>query len=171
MAPSASAYHSKSIMRLARVIDNYVYQNKCGHVFIDSLDVHLPDGNIFRPDLVVITKENAGLVNWNRGIYGVPDMVVEVISRSTRLKDMTVKKDSYEACGVKEYWIVDPSFKTVDVFLLNDGKYTHDEYIYYDAEEFQMLTDEEKADVKNEVKVSIFEDCFVKLEDIFSYEF
>ena len=149
----------------------YARKHKCGKVFTDSLEVHLPDGNIFRPDLIVMTKENAGLINWNRGIHGVPDMVVEVLSRSTRVKDTTVKKNSYEACGVKEYWIVDPYMKVVDVFLLQDGKYNHDgEYIYYDEEEFQYLTEEEKADVKTEVKVSIFEDCFVKLEDIFSYE-
>lgn len=97
-APSASAYHSRSIMRLASVIDNYAYKNKCGHVFIDSLEVHLPDGNIFRPDLIVMTKENAGIINWNRGIYGVPDMVVEVISRSI-FEDCFVKLEdifSYE---------------------------------------------------------------------------
>ena len=173
MAPSASAYHSDSIGEIYFAIKSYLNKHKCGKVFIDSLEVHLPDGNIFRPDLIVITKENAGLVNWNRGIYGVPDMVVEVLSRATRKKDLTSKKDSYEACGVKEYWIVDPYMKVVDVFLLHDGKYKLDEeYVYYeDEEEFQMLTDEEKSNVKDEVKVSIFEDCFVKLADIFSYEF
>lgn len=172
MAPSASAYHSKSTMRVARVIDNYVFDNKCGHVFIDSLEVHLPDGNIFRPDLIVITKENAGLVNWNRGIYGVPDMVVEVLSRSTKIMDLTTKKDSYEACGIKEYWVVDPFARTVDVFLLENEKYKLDEeYIYYDDEEFNELTDEEKAEVKTEIKLSIFPDCVVKLADIFSYNF
>ena len=170
MTPSASAYHSSSITQLAMIINWYAYQNKCGRVFTDSLEVHLPDGNVFRPDLIVMTKENAGLINWNRGIYGVPDMVVEVLSRSTRKIDLTVKKDSYEACGVKEYWIVDPLYCSVDVYLLRDGKYFLDgEYIYYNEEELQELTDEQKAEVKTEIKLSIFEDCVVKLEDIFSY--
>ena len=172
MAPSASAYHSNSINELAATITIYVRQHKCGKVFTDSLDLHLPDGNVFRPDLIVITKENAGLVNWNRGIYGVPDMVVEVLSRSTRKIDLTSKKDSYEACGVKEYWIVEPISRVVDVYLLRDGKYFLDEsYAHYNEEEFNELTDEEKAEVKTEIKLSIFEDCFVKLEDIFSYSF
>lgn len=172
MAPSASAYHSSSITQMATIINSYAYQHKCGKVFTDSLEVHLPDGNIFRPDLIVITKENLGLINWNRGIYGVPDMVVEVLSRSSRKMDLTVKKDSYEACGVKEYWIVDTFSRIVDVYLLQDGKYKLDEeYVYYNDEEFQELNDDEKADVKTEIKVSIFEDCFVKLSDIFSYEF
>ena len=172
MAPSASAYHSNSINELAATITIYVRQHKCGKVFTDSLDLHLPDGNIFRPDLIVITKENAGLVNWNRGIYGVPDMVVEILSRSTRKIDLTVKKDSYEKNGVKEYWIVDPLMKAVDVYLLRDGKYFLDEsYVLFDDEEFEQLTDEEKAAVKTEIKLSIFPDCVVKLADIFSYDF
>ena len=172
MAPSASAYHSNSINELAATITIYVRQHKCGKVFTDSLDLHLPDGNIFRPDLIVITKENAGLVNWNRGIYGVPDMVVEVLSRSTKIMDLTTKKDSYEGCGVKEYWVVDPFARTVDVFILENEKYKLDnEYIYYDDEEFSELADEEKAEVKTEIKLSIFPDCVVKLADIFSYDF
>ena len=171
MTPSASAYHSSSITRLTSMIDNYVFKNKCGRVFVDSLEVHLPDGNVFRPDLIVMTSENLGLINWNRGIYGVPDMVVEVLSRSTKNIDLTIKKDSYEACGVKEYWIVDPLYRSVDVYLLKDGKYFLDgEYNHYTEEEFQDLSDEEKANAKSEIKVSIFEDCFVKLSDIFSYE-
>lgn len=172
MAPSASAYHSDSIGEIYYAIKSYLNKNKCGKIFIDSLEVHLPDGNIFRPDLIVMTKENAGLINWNRGIYGIPDMVVEVLSKSTRKIDLTVKKDSYEACGVKEYWIVDPYMKVIDVYLLQDDKYKLDEeYIYYEDEEFNQLTDEEKANVKSEIKLSIFENCVVKLEDIFSYDF
>ena len=171
MAPSASAYHSRSLTRLSTAIDYYAFTNKCGHVFNDSLDLHLPDGNVFRPDLIVVTKENAGLINWNRGIYGVPDMVVEVLSKSTGKLDIGAKKDSYEACGVKEYWIVDPFRKVVDVYLLRDEKYYLDEeYVYYTPEEFADLNDEEKANIKSEIKLTIFEDCIVKLEDIFSYE-
>ena len=169
MAPSASAFHSRSITRLSTIIDSYVFKNKCGHVFTDSLDLHLPDGNIVRPDLIVITKENAGLVNWNRGIYGVPDMVVEIISRSSKNRDLNTKKDMYEANGIKEYWIIDPFFKSVMVYLLRDGKYFLDnEYIYFeDKEEFEEMPEEDKAKVKSEITLSIFPELTVKLEDIF----
>ena len=62
-------------------------------------------------------------------------------------------------------------YRSVDVYLLKDGKYFLDgEYNHYTEEEFQDLSDEEKANAKSEIKVSIFEDCFVKLSDIFSYE-
>ncbi len=170
MSPSVPLNHSGIIFRLGMLIGNYVIANKCGYVFPDDVDVHLPDGNLFKPDLVVVKKENEGILNWHGAIYGVPDMVVEVLSRSTRKKDLTIKKDIYESNGVKEYWIIDPWVKAVDVYILRDGKFELDgEYFKYDADELKELTDEEKADVKPEIKVSIFEDCMVTVADIFSW--
>ena len=170
MAPSAGAYHNRTLFKLGIIIGQYTIQKNCGYVFTDGLDVHLPDGNLFKPDLIVVKKENAAIINWQKGIYGVPDMVVEVLSKSTRKKDLTVKKDIYESNGVKEYWIIDPYAKVVDVYVLRDGKFEFDdEYPKYDADEWSLLTDEEKAAVKSDIKVSIFDDLFVKVDDIFSW--
>ena len=170
MAPAAPLEHSNFIIELATTIKIYLRRNNCGYVFPDDVDVHLPDGNVFQPDLVVITGENFGIINWESAIYGVPDMVVEVLSKSTRRKDITVKKDIYEANGVKEYWIIDPLMKAVDVYLLRDGKYfLDDEYVLYNEKEMDLLTDEEKSNIRTKIKVSIFEDCTVNLEDIFAW--
>ena len=170
MAPSAGAYHNNVMGGLYTLISVYVRNNKIGYVFTDSLDVYLPDGNLFKPDLTVVKYENAAIINWQSGIYGVPDMVVEVLSKSTKKKDLTVKKDIYEKNGVKEYWIIDPWAKGVTVYLLRDGKFElDDEYFKYDADEWAMLDDEEKAAVKPEIKVSIFDDLFIKVDDIFSW--
>ena len=170
MSPSAPLNHSGIIFRLGMLIGNYVIAKKCGYVFPDDVDVHLPDGSLFKPDLVVVKKENEGILNWHGAIYGVPDMVVEVLSRSTRKKDLTIKKDIYESNGVKEYWVIDPWVKAVDVYILRDGKFELDgEYFKYAADEWKELTDEEKAEVKPEIKVSIFEDCMVTVADIFSW--
>ena len=169
-APMAAPTHSAIIMCLSARIFDYVVMKKNAYVFTDNIDVHLPDGNLFRPDLVVVTNENAKIVDWKKGIYGVPDMVVEVLSPSTRQKDLTIKKDIYESNGVREYWIIDPYIKAVDVYLLQDGKYKLAEsYVKYSDFDFENLTDEEKAAVKNEVKVLIFDDLFVNLDDIFSW--
>ena len=171
MAPSAGAYHNDIMGELYSTIRLYVRKNNLGYVFTDSLDVHLPDGNLFKPDLIVVKKENAAIINWQKGIYGVPDMVVEVLSRSTRKKDLTIKKDIYESNGVKEYWIVDPRAKSVDVYILRDGKFELDDsYFKYTADEWKNLDEEEKASVKKEIKVGIFDDLFVNVDDIFSWE-
>ena len=172
MAPMPKLFHSGVVMRLAAKIFNYLEEKKCGYVFTDNVDVYFPDGNLFNPDLVVVTSENVGIMDWHGSINGVPDMVVEVLSRSTRKKDLTIKKDIYEKNGVKEYWIVDPLAKSVDVYILRDGKYFLDEsYFKYTADELENLNDEEKAAVKPEIKVSIFDDLFVKVDDIFSWGF
>lgn len=172
MSPSANAYHNNIMGGIYTLISMYVRQNKLGHVFTNSVDVYLPDGNIFKPDLVVVKKENAAIINWQGGIHGVPDMVVEVLSRSTRRKDLTIKKDAYESNGVKEYWIVDPYMKSVDVYILQDGKYKLDNsYTKYTAYDWEGLNDEEKSEAKFEIKVSLFDDLVIKLDDIFSWGF
>ena len=170
MAAMAILTHSGIIMHLSNKIFSYVVANKCGYVFPDNVDVHFPDGNLFRPDLTVITAENKKILNWKGAIRGVPDMVVEVLSRSTKNNDLTIKKDIYESNGVKEYWIVDPWVKSVTVYILRDGKFVFDnEYFKYDADEWAMLDDDEKAAYKSEIKVSIFDDLFIKIDDIFSW--
>ena len=168
MAPSAGAYHNNIMGGLYFVIRNYLRQHKNGNVFTDSLDVHLPDGNLFKPDLFIVKSENADIINWSGAVYGVPDMVVEVLSKSTRKNDLTIKKDIYESNGVKEYWIIDPWAKIVTVYLLRDGKFElDDEYIQYTKGEWDNLSDEERAAAKFDIKLSIFDDCTVNINDIF----
>ena len=168
MAPSATSFHNNSMGRMHTIINSYCYQNKNGYAFTDSLDINFPDGSIYRPDLIVVKKENASIIDWEGVINGAPDMVVEIISKSTKNRDYTTKKDTYEKYGVKEYWIVDPFIKSVSVYLLRDGKYELDgEYIYYTEKEFSQLNDEEKATVKTEVTLSIFPELKIPLKNIF----
>ena len=170
MSAMAFLNHSGIIMRLSSRIFNYVDLNQCGYVFTDNIDVYLPDGNLFRPDVTVITKENAGILNWKGAVRGVPDMVVEVLSRSTRKNDLTIKKDAYESNGVKEYWIIDPLAKAVDVYILRDGKFILDEsYFKCSPDELELMSEEEKNALKSEIKVSIFDDLFIKVDDIFGW--
>lgn len=58
-------------------------------------------------------------------IVGVPDLVVEIISKATVRKDKIVKFHRYERAGVKEYWIVDPLNETIAVYVLEEGRFRH----------------------------------------------
>ncbi len=171
MSPAANTGHNGIIMRLCMSIGGHCEENNdCGYIFSDSVDVHLPDGNIFRPDFTVVLKENEKILDWKGNINGVPDMVVEVLSKSTMKRDLTIKKDIYERNGVKVYWIVNPFVKSVTVYLLKDGKYfLDDEYIYFDDAEYSRLNDREKAEVKFEVPVHLFEGFNIKLAYIFKW--
>ena len=170
MAPAPNPTHGRVIGRLYNFIDNYFDANDSGYVFGDNTDVYFPDGTLLKPDLSVVTEKNSAIIDWLRGIRGVPDMVVEVLSKSTKKKDLTIKKDIYEAQGVREYWIVDPYMKAISVYLLQDGKYfLDDEYILFDEPDLDLLTEEEKADVKHEVPVSILGGLKIPLKYIFKW--
>ena len=170
MAPAASLEHGYIVGRLYFVFVNYFLIHKNGYVHMDNTDVHFSDGSLYKPDLSVVLKSNEKILAGQKNIYGAPDMVVEVLSYSTRNRDLTIKKDTYEAQGVREYWIVDPWAKSVTVYLLKDGKYfLDDRYILFGEKDLEKLDDEEKADVKTEVPVSIAEGLSVPLEFIFSW--
>ena len=128
------------------------------NVFFDEDNHYIPDEVIVcNPDIV---EEDA--------IHGTPDLVVEIISKSIAIKDRMDKFVTYEKSGVKEYWIVDPFIKSVEVYLLKDGKFQRSGiYQYYTDEEYEELTKLQKADAKFEIKVSLYDDFVVQLKDIF----
>ncbi len=170
MAPSAAPTHGGVIMRLGMIIGGYLDANNLGYVFADDVDVHFPDGSLYKPDLVVILEKNSAIIDWRRGIFGVPDMVVEILSYSTRRNDITIKKDTYEVQGVREYWIIDTWAKIVDVYLLRDGKYfLSDEYMLPSDDDLKSMTDEERAAIKSEISVSILDGLKVPLSYIFKW--
>ena len=166
MAPSPTCEHNTVDTNLIIIFGNYCRKNKCGRVFGDNIDVHLPDGNLVMPDLSVVCDRS--ILKEEGTIYGVPDLIVEILSRSTAKRDIGIKKAIYERNGVKEYWIVNRWAKTVEVYLLKDGKFDLD-YIYqvYKPIELERITEQERSGLKFEIKVSIFEDLLVDVHDIF----
>lgn len=101
--------------------------------FIAPFDVLLPLGDeadedvrdVVQPDVLVVCDENK--LNDKR-CRGAPDWVIEVLSPSTSLKDMHVKRKSYELHGVREYWVIHPTDRWVMVYVLDgQGKYGHPE--------------------------------------------
>ena len=170
MAPAPTLDHTDIIGRIHFLFVNYFLIHKNGYVYHDSADVHFSDGSLYKPDLCVVLKSNEKILAGRKAIFGAPDMVVEVLSYSTRKKDLTVKKDTYEAQGVREYWIIDPWAKIVDVYLLRDGKYfLSGEYMLPDEKDLEFMTDAERAEVKSEVPVSIVDGLTIPLEFVFSW--
>ena len=168
MSPSGTIGHNTVIGNLYWIFKNYFKEHKNGRVFTDSLDVHLEDGEVYMPDVKVI-KNYTVLSNIDT-IHVVPDFVAEVLSKSTRKYDIGEKKDIYEKHGVSEYWTIEPIQKSIDVYHLIDGKYKLDNvYQLYTEKEWSQLTDRQKAEAKFEIKVSIFDDLIVKVEDVFEW--
>lgn len=82
---------------------------------ISPIDVQLDcdDRTIVEPDVVVVCDRDKII---NRCIYGAPDFVIEVLSKSSIKKDSVLKLQKYMNAGVREYWIIDPEHKRVVVY-------------------------------------------------------
>ncbi|WP_052329855.1 Uma2 family endonuclease [Thermicanus aegyptius] len=93
-----------------------------GEILLAPLDVHFDEENIVQPDLIYIRRERMEIIR-DGYIFGVPDLVVEIMSESTGKRDKTIKKKLYERFGVKEYWVVDPVYRLVEQFVLDNGRY------------------------------------------------
>ena len=174
MAASPNWGHVNITANLIGTIGVYARINKLGVAVADNFDVHFPDGSLFRPDFIFVSSANEKLFldNESTTLHGVPDMVAEIFSRSTMKRDMGIKKDTYERNGVKEYWIINPWSRSIEVYLLREGKYFLDE-VYHNCSEDELneMTDEERAAVKFEMPVNVLDGFKVKIKNIFNWYF
>ena len=93
-----------------------------GQVFNAPIDLQLSDWDIVQPDLVVVLRENRIITPTK--IKGIPDLVIEILSSSSRDYDRQLKRQLYEQSAVPEYWIVDPDDQNVRLFRLQpEGSY------------------------------------------------
>ncbi len=122
MSPAPLVNHQGLIMKLSSQLFFHCEENKLGEVFTSPIDVYLNNKNAFQPDIIFISKDNNSIVKED-GIYGAPDVIVEVLSPGTSRSDLTKKKPAYEKAGVKEYWVVDPKTKLAIGFRQMKGKF------------------------------------------------
>jgi len=125
MSPSPTPKHQALIVEITTQLGIYLRSSPVGQAF-PEVDVHLgkgPDGGdlVYRPDIVFIRSER--LEEIRDHISGPPDVVVEIISSSSRRYDSETKKDDYERCSVREYWLIDPERKTMTFYRLQDERY------------------------------------------------
>ena len=114
MVPSPRPTHQKIVVALAFTIREYVQEHDLGEVLVAPLDVVLSDEDVLQPDILFISKQRMGIVT-EQNIKGPPDLVVEVLSPGTADRDRTIKRARYLRFGVREYWIVDPGTRTIEV--------------------------------------------------------
>lgn len=111
-----NSVHQAFVGQVYRKLADYIDKKRGTCVPMASpLDVQLDcdEKTMVQPDIMVVCDRD----KFQRGVvYGAPDLVVEVLSRSTRRKDMMLKLSKYEAAGVREYWLVDPDKRKVIVY-------------------------------------------------------
>lgn len=149
---SPTNIHQLLAVQIWKTIESYI-RKKGGNCipFVAPADVQLDcdDKTMVQPDVFVVCDRSKVI---KRCTYGAPDLIVEILSPSTRKKDISIKLKKYIGAGVAEYWIVDPDKKTVVVY-----DFAHDELpaIYgFDAK----------------VPVGLFDgECEVDFDEIFEY--
>ena len=164
MMSPASAEHVYTAGSIYNIFKNYLKGKNC-IPFSDGLLIHLTDENKFVPDMMVVCDRSKIKSD---GVHGAPDLVVEVLSPSTARNDKTRKKDVYARCGVREYWIIHPEDKSVDVYRTDGTEFIlHDIYSLHPDWMLAKMSEEERAAVVTHFKCSLFDDLDISLEDIF----
>ncbi len=120
--PRRFVSHQRIIARLAQKMQDFIKKDDLGEMFPLPVDVIFEKNfNRIQPDISFIRKANLGIVqDW---IRGVPDLVVEVVSKGSVVMDTVIKKEIYERYNVPEYWIVLPELECLEVFVVSGNKY------------------------------------------------
>ncbi len=121
MPPHPTFSHQTALQNLFERLNTFVKQRGLGIVRFAPLPVRLWPGKVREPDIFFIAKEHADRIG--EQACGVPDLVVEVLSAATREVDRGEKFAEYAQAGAREYWLVEPDARTIEVFVLRGRVY------------------------------------------------
>ncbi|HEY5512760.1 MAG TPA: Uma2 family endonuclease [Geomonas sp.] len=156
MTPAPSRFHQQVSIELCFQLVNHLRDTTC-KVYAAPFDVRLLEADeadesvttVVQPDISVICDPSK---LDDRGCKGSPDLIVEILSPATARKDWKEKFLRYERAGVREYWIADPSGKTVTVFKRSDAGLFGRPDVYGEEER---------------IRVGILEDLEIDLQSVF----
>lgn len=164
MSPRPAFNHNRIAFNIAVLFEIYLRGKTCTAI-ADGTDLYLSEKDRFVPDVMIVCDRNKIKRD---GVHGAPDLVVEVLSPGTAKYDKVHKKNIYAKCGVREYWIVSPGDRTVEIYQNNDGDFSPpDVYTVYPDWMLEQMTEEERCEVAVEFKCSLYDDLIIRLDDIF----
>lgn len=120
MVPAPDFYHQVVSRNIEFLLWDFVKKNGLGVVVHAPVDVVLTDEDVLQPDILFISHERRHIIT-EKNVSGAPDLLIEILSSSTQERDKIVKRTLYAKHGVKEYWIVDPVAKKIEV-MTSGGK-------------------------------------------------
>ncbi len=153
IAPTPRPYHQDISREIEIRLVEFVKKKKLGRVYDAPIDVILDEENVVQLDIMFVSKKNIGIIK-ETGIFGAPNLVVEIVSPSTFVRDTEHKKKLYERFGVKEFWLVFPNDRVFQVWTLKDERYELFSY----------------AEEKGKVKSKLLEGFELDIKDVFEVE-
>ena len=122
MTPAPTPYHQKISSKLGYFLRDFVFKKDLGEVFDAPIDVYFEETETYQPDIIFISKERLNIIKETK-IEGAPDLIIEILSPATAYYDLRKKFKIYEKHGVKEYWIVDPEEKSIEIYINEKQKF------------------------------------------------
>ncbi|NPV70645.1 MAG: Uma2 family endonuclease [Firmicutes bacterium] len=114
MVPSPTTFHQRVSRNIQYRLLRWVEERGLGEVYDAPLDVVLSQHNVVQPDILFVARERLGIITEDN-IQGAPDLVIEILSKSTEEWDRVTKRAVYSKYGVRELWFVDPWSRTIEV--------------------------------------------------------
>jgi Uma2 family endonuclease len=123
VTPAPHTRHQDILAELLLALRSHARDHGLGKVLPAPVDVVLSDVDVVQPDLLFLMAARSDRLTV-KNLRGAPDLVVEIVSESTRRRDEMTKRHLYQQHGVGEYWVVDPVIDTVKVYRLGaEGVY------------------------------------------------
>jgi len=152
MSPAPSTKHQRVSSALHLIIGSFIKERRLGHLFAAPTDVVFSDISIVQPDMLFISNARASIIT-DKNIQGVPDLVIEILSETSRKTDEITKRKIYEMYGVCEYWIIDPELATVKVYQTTEKGY--------------VRTSELSAEANESLNTPVFTGLSISLSELF----
>ena len=121
--PAPRRDHQEVVANLDWVLQRFLRASGIGRAYTHPVDVWLGPNDIVEPDIVAIRESRLDSYRPEGVVREPPDLVVEVLSPSTRGTDQVRKMALYAKSGVPEYWIADPDRRSLTIHVLEDGQY------------------------------------------------
>ena len=122
VVPAPNIRHQTIGLNLKVALCRHAKNNRLGLILDAPCDIVLSQDTVVQPDVVFVSSERLSIVG-AANISGPPDLVIEILSPGTRIRDLEIKRKLYARFGVREYWIVDPEAETVEVLCWTEAGY------------------------------------------------
>lgn len=122
MVAAPYTIHQKVLDNLYFTLSRVVRERRLGRILVAPTDVVLANDVVVQPDILFVSTDRLNIIG-EAAIISAPDLIVEIVSPTSASYDTIEKRDIYEKHGVKEYWLVFPQEKAVEVLTLEEGIY------------------------------------------------